>query len=234
MPRSTRGGGRSTPQSLLLPFALTLTTAAIASAGLYWFSSESSPPSSYPGSDSEHEPSRHRRRRERRRRDHLTHDHITEEDTDAIEESRREEELYRKRKAMQRATSMGGVVEYMKEAAAGAYEKMRGDSEDYEFAEEEELQRPQGPHVPRETPRIDTAPTISAHVGETARDMPTSFPISAVAGPAASAISVPAIQQYVPAPKRKKTIAIVVAERKATQGHDSDGEFEEALIPSVS
>jgi hypothetical protein len=232
MPRSTRGGGRSTPQSLLLPFALTLTTAAIASAGLYWFSSESSPPSSYPGSDSEHEPSRHRRRRERRRRDHLTHDHITEEDTDAIEESRREEELYRKRKAMQRATSMGGVVEYMKEAAAGAYEKMRGDGEDYEFAEEEELQR--GPQIARETPRIDTAPTIPAHVGETARDTPTSFPISAVAGPAASAIPAPAIQQYVPAPKRKKAIAIVVAERKATQGHDSDGEFEEALMPSVS
>lgn len=40
-------------------------------------------------------------------------------------------------------------------------------------------------------------------------------------------------QQYVPLPAKKKTVAIVVAERKALEGHDSDSDFEEAGLPSV-
>lgn len=41
------------------------------------------------------------------------------------------------------------------------------------------------------------------------------------------------IQQYVPPPAKKKTVAIVVAERKALEGHDSDSDFEETGLPSV-
>lgn len=39
--------------------------------------------------------------------------------------------------------------------------------------------------------------------------------------------------QYVPPPAKKKSVAIVVSERKALEGHDSDSDFEEAGLPSV-
>ncbi|KAF8251538.1 hypothetical protein K440DRAFT_658636 [Wilcoxina mikolae CBS 423.85] len=229
MPRSHRG--RSTPQSLILPFALTLTTAALASAGLYFFSSESSPPSSYPGSDSEQEPPR-RRRRERRRTDRV-HDHITEEDTDAIEESRREEELFKKRRANAKGGVGGGIAAYMRGAAAGAMEKMRGDEEEYGFGDEEQSRSARYMQEPkRDIPRVDTTTPITATTAITTtsavvdRGATPTVPISAVTG------SVENTQQYVPPPKPKKTIAIVIQEQKATQGHDSDGDFEEVHGPS--
>lgn len=40
-------------------------------------------------------------------------------------------------------------------------------------------------------------------------------------------------QQYVPLPAKKRTVAVVVAERKALEGHDSDSDFEETGLPSV-
>lgn len=43
----------------------------------------------------------------------------------------------------------------------------------------------------------------------------------------------PITQKYVPPPAKKKTVAIVVAERKALEGHDSDSDFEETGLPSV-
>lgn len=236
MPRSHRGPSRPGPHSLILPFALTLTTAALASAGLYFFSSESSPPSSYPGSDSEHEPSRrsysgsHHRRRRRHDR---VHDHITEEDTDAIEDSRREEQLYRKRK------SAAGVMSYMKDAVENFTH--HGDDDGLAFEEDEEVMnrpRPARDGPPQQPPRpsvIDTA------TGRRPTAPSSSAPISAVAPnssarniTAASASTTATAQtQYVPLPRRKRPVALVVEERKATHGHDSDAEFEE-LLPARS
>jgi len=234
MPRSHRGPSRPGPHSLILPFALTLTTAALASAGLYFFSSESSPPSSYPGSDSEHEPSRrsyssgHHRRRRRHDR---VHDHITEEDTDAIEDSRREEQLYRKRK------SAAGVMSYMKDAVENFTH--HGDDDGLAFEEDEEVvhrPRPARDGPPQQPPRpsvIDTA------TGRRPTAPSSSAPISAVAPnssardiSAASASTAIAQTQYVPPPRRKRPVVLVVEERKATHGHDSDAEFEE-LLPAV-
>lgn len=39
--------------------------------------------------------------------------------------------------------------------------------------------------------------------------------------------------QYVPPPAKKKTVAVVVSERKALEGHDSDSDFEETGLPAV-
>lgn len=41
-------------------------------------------------------------------------------------------------------------------------------------------------------------------------------------------------QQYVPLPSKKKSVAIVVSERKASEAHDSDSDYEDAVgLPSV-
>lgn len=40
-------------------------------------------------------------------------------------------------------------------------------------------------------------------------------------------------EQYVPPPLKKKSVAIVVSERKALEGHDSDEDFEETGLPTV-
>ncbi|KAA8902960.1 hypothetical protein FN846DRAFT_780360 [Sphaerosporella brunnea] len=153
MPRSNRGpaSSKAGAHTLLIPFAL----AALASAGLYFFSSES-PPSSYPGSDSEHEsrhsPSAYNKRRRSRRADRV-HDHITEEDTDAFEESRREEEEFWKRRRE-------GMMQYVK----GAVEHFTGGEDN-----EDDLA------TARSAPAVGTTvPTASA--------VAASVPFSAVSG----------------------------------------------------
>lgn len=40
-------------------------------------------------------------------------------------------------------------------------------------------------------------------------------------------------QQHVPLAPKKKSVAIVVSERKALEGHDSDSDYEETGLPSV-
>jgi hypothetical protein len=232
-PSSSGGRGRTGPHSLILPFALTLTTAALASAGLYFFSSDSSSSSSYPGSDSERDRPRRQHSSRRRRRSTLP-DHITEEDTDAIEESRREEELYRKRR------SAAGVMSYMREAVEH-FTGGENNEEDLAFGEEEEEEeereqrytQSQQQHVQQQqqsqyqqmqsTQKQVREPSIV----DTAVSRAPSVPISAVAGPVENT-------QYVPAPRRKRPIAMVVEEIKATQGHESDSDFVEALLPTVS
>jgi hypothetical protein len=231
MPRSHRGpsssSSRTGPHSLILPFALTLTTAALASAGLYFFSSDSSSPSSYPGSDSEHDRPRRRHSSRRRRRSTLP-DHITEEDTDAIEESRHEEELYRKRR------SAAGVMSYMREAVEH-FTGGEDNEDDLAFGEEEEEEREQ--RYTQSQQRVQQQQQSQYQqmqkqvrdpsVIDTTVSRAASVPISAVAGAVENT-------QYVPPPRRKRPIAIVVEEIKATQGHESDGDFVEALLPTVS
>ena len=229
---------------LFRSFALTLTTAALASAGLYFFSAGSSPPSTYPGSDSEHEPPRRSRDRPERPKKFI-HDHITEEDTDALEDSlRQERQFLERRRSRDQRTSMRGAVGEAKPAGrsdGGMYGtgNEEASSKQWQQAQTETQQaeshwdppNPANPFAPPPPPSAAAAAaaaaaasTATAATGGGMRDRALSdVPIPAVANPT----------QYLPPPRRKKTIAIVVEERKATQGHESDEDFVEAILPTV-
>lgn len=252
------GGGGRHSNSLLLPFALTLTTAAIASAGLYFFSDTSnntSPSRPYLPSDTEEErdqqqPRRSRKpprtktailRREDREADILSgFSDIPEEDTDAIVESRREEEEHRRRKrGSLRGTKAGSMLAYMKGAAVEALEKMNDDGL-YDEEEalkikqiKEEVDKERRQQELARLQRIEQQQQLEQLAREAAQiPLPSDSPPSASgAGAAAFASS---SEQYKPIAKRLKHIALVVKERKALHGHDSDSDFEEAMLPNVS
>lgn len=235
MPRSNRGpaSSKAGAHTLLIPFAL----AALASAGLYFFSSES-PPSSYPGSDSEHEsrhsPSAYNKRRRSRRADRV-HDHITEEDTDAFEESRREEEEFWKRRRE-------GMMQYVK----GAVEHFTGgedNEDDLAFGEEDgerQQQQRQGGDAQFQQKTASfaqskarkssastarSAPAVGTTV-PTASAVAASVPFSAVSGTVQQTST-----QYNPSPRRKRPIVFVI---KATKGDEIDGDFQEVIFPTRS
>jgi hypothetical protein len=244
-PRSHRGGaGQARSQSgLIIPFALTLTTAALASAGLYFFSANSAT-ASYPGSDSEQESdlrrrpsnsanSASRRRREQynnqRRRVSRDYDRITEEDTDAIEESRREDELrsLKKRHSVGAGAGAGSGVygaaaaagSYMKDAASNAIDMFHESRHDHS---DENGSQTGGWRV--------TTAGVNMNEGASVVNRGT---IDLTNSSEAALTAAGKLEQYVPPPPRKKSVIIVVSERKATQGHESDNEFEEAIIPTV-
>lgn len=256
--RGGGGGGGRHSNSLLLPFALTLTTAAIASAGLYFFSDTSnntSPSRPYLPSDTEEERDQHQPRRSRKpprtktailRREDREADilsgfsDIPEEDTDAIVESRREEEEHRRRKrGSLRGTKAGSMLAYMKGAAVEALEKMNDDGL-YDEEEalkikqiKEEVDKERRQQELARLQRIEQQQQLEQLAREAAQiPLPSDSPPTASgAGAAALAIS---SEQYKPIAKRLKHIALVVKERKALHGHDSDSDFEEAMLPNVS
>ncbi|CUS09775.1 unnamed protein product [Tuber aestivum] len=183
----------------LLPLALTLTTAAIATVGLYFWPGSDSPWASPHESEDEAEAGG----RSRKPRRHQYFDRITEEDTDDLIEDARRDEKIRKEKSTRRhntgstkhdtsssSTMMAGalVVDKVEHAVGKAAGLFPGASE---------------------RRKAEALREIKKEAEEVSRK-----------------------QQYVPMPARKKSVAIVVSERKVLFGQDSDLDFEEAGLPS--
>ncbi|RPB03281.1 hypothetical protein L873DRAFT_1670350 [Choiromyces venosus 120613-1] len=193
-------------KDFLLPLALTLTTAAIATVGLYF----------WPGSDSswtsphESEDEAEVGGRSRKPKRHQYFDRITEEDTDdLIEDARRDEKIRREKSAHRHhtdstthsthsarhntsssSTMMTGalVVDKIEHAVEKAADLLPGSSE---------------------RKKAEALKEIKKEAEEASRT-----------------------QQYIPMPARKKNVAIVVSERKVLFGQDTDLDFEEAGLPS--
>lgn len=188
-------------KDFLLPLALTLTTAAIATVGLYFWPGSDSPWGSPHESEDEFEVGGRSRKSKRPQ----YFDRITEEDTDDLIEDARRDELLRKEKSARRhntssprhntsssSTMMGGalVVDKIEHVAGVAADLLPGTSE---------------------RKKAEALKEIKKEAEEVSKK-----------------------QQYVPTPARKKSVAIVVSERKVLLGEYSDLDFEETGLPSVS
>jgi hypothetical protein len=247
MPGSHRARGSSHPTSLILPFALTLTTAALASAGLYFFSDGSSSPYSS-SSDGESDGgggggrgagvtggrSRSgagaKRALKRERRWDREHDHITEEDTDALESFGRDEGEFGRRPALSRASAraVGAVERDRARSGAGVGVGVVEASGAIRSAPEESGME-----------RVRSGAGGGFGVGEVSgavRGVTEEKGIERVrsrAGEVSGAIRGAVgegAERYVPTPRRRRNIALVVGERLATTGHESDGlEFVDAF-----
>ncbi|CAZ85479.1 unnamed protein product [Tuber melanosporum] len=186
-------------KDFLLPLALTLTTAAIATAGLYFWPGSDTPWTSPHESEDEVEAGG----RSRKSRRHQYFDRITEEDTDDLIEDAGRDEKVRKEKSSHRhntgstrhstgssSTMMAGalVVDRIEHAVGKAADLLPGTSE---------------------RKKAEALREIKKEAEEVSKK-----------------------QQYVPMPTRKKSVAIVVSERKVLFGQDSDLDFEEAGLPS--
>lgn len=116
------------------------------------------------------------------------------------------------------------------------------DTEDLEEERrrEESLRRGRGERE-RVRGELTMSPEATAVMGATSvmdlPDAPTpphpgSFPVDV--GPELTEVPPVPEGRYIPPPPPKRKVAIVLSERRALTGHDSDEDFEEAGLPSVS
>ncbi|TGZ79218.1 hypothetical protein EX30DRAFT_114181 [Ascodesmis nigricans] len=238
--------------SMILPFALTLTTAAIASAGLYFFSdSSTTQPKPYLPSDTEEErppPLSRRSRKPPRTKAAILRQQdadlasgfsdIPEEDTDAIVESHREEEERKQRRRTQLgmtfARMKGRVGEVLETVAdEGLYDEEEAAEERRRREEEERRRKREEMMMEQRREQQEIMLQREREIDPSAVPLPSDSPVVNAAG-STIPVEAKAAGHYIPPPKRLKPIVIVVQERKATQGHESDDSFEEALSPTVS
>jgi len=143
--------------------------------------------------------------RSRKPRRHQYFDRITEEDTDDLIEDARRDELLRKEKSSRRHNNTGSPRHNTSSSSTMMAGALVVDKIEHAVGKAADL-------LPgaSERRKTEALKEIKKEAEEVSKK-----------------------QQYVPMPARKKSVAIVVSERKVLLGEHSDPDFEEAGLPSV-